>query len=195
MSRTAIIERTTSETDISVRLNVDGTGESSIDTGVGFFDHMLTLFAKHGLFDLVISAKGDLQVDGHHTVEDVGICLGQAFREALGTKEGIARYGFFILPMDEALATVAVDISGRPFLAYNLDMTSSKVGGFDTDLTHEFFQAFITNAGVSMHVRLQAGTNPHHVTEAVFKAFARAMDVATTVDQRITGVQSTKGML
>lgn len=195
MSRTAIIERTTSETDISVRLNVDGTGESSIDTGVGFFDHMLTLFAKHGLFDLVISAKGDLQVDGHHTVEDVGICLGQAFREALGTKEGIARYGFFVLPMDEALATVAVDISGRPFLAYNLDMTSSKVGGFDTDLTHEFFQAFISNAGVSMHVRLQAGTNPHHVIEAVFKAFARAMDVATTVDQRITGVQSTKGML
>lgn len=195
MSRAATIERTTSETDITVKLNVDGTGESSIDTGVGFFDHMLTLFAKHGLFDLEISARGDLQVDGHHTVEDVGICLGQAFKEALGNKEGIARYGFFILPMDEALATVAVDLSGRPFLAYNLDMTASKVGGFDTDLTHEFFQAFITNAGVSMHVRLQAGTNPHHVIEAVFKAFARAMDVATTKDPRITGVQSTKGML
>lgn len=195
MSRTATIERTTSETDIIVKLNVDGTGESNIDTGVGFFDHMLTLFAKHGLFDLDVSAKGDLQVDGHHTVEDVGICLGQAFKEALGTKEGIARYGFFILPMDEALATVSVDISGRPFLAYNLDMTASKVGGFDTDLTHEFFQAFITNAGISMHVRLQAGTNPHHVIEAVFKAFARAMDVAITIDPRITGVQSTKGML
>jgi len=195
MSRTATIERTTSETDITVRLNVDGTGESNIETGVGFFDHMLTLFAKHGLFDLDVSAKGDLQVDGHHTVEDVGICLGQAFKEALGTKEGIARYGFFILPMDEALATVAVDLSGRPFLAYNLDMTASKVGGFDTDLTHEFFQAFITNAGVSMHVRLQAGTNPHHVIEAVFKAFARAMDVATIMDPRRTGVQSTKGML
>ena len=195
MSRTAKIERTTSETDITVKLNVDGTGESSIDTGVGFFDHMLTLFAKHGLFDLVISAKGDLQVDGHHTVEDVGICLGQAFRDAIGSKEGIARYGFFILPMDEALATVAVDLSGRPYLAYNLDMTSSKVGGFDTDLTHEFFQSFITHAGVSMHVRLQAGTNPHHVIEAVFKAFARAMDVATTIDPRVTGVQSTKGML
>jgi len=195
MSRTATIERTTSETDITVRLNVDGTGESNIETGVGFFDHMLTLFAKHGLFDLDVSAKGDLQVDGHHTVEDVGICLGQAFKEALGTKEGIARYGFFILPMDEALATVAVDLSGRAFLAYNLDMTASKVGGFDTDLTHEFFQAFITNAGVSMHVRLQAGTNPHHVIEAVFKAFARAMDVATIMDPRRTGVQSTKGML
>lgn len=195
MSRTATIERTTSETDITVKLNVDGTGESNIDTGVGFFDHMLTLFAKHGHFDLDISAKGDLQVDGHHTVEDVGICLGQAFKEALGTKEGIARYGFFILPMDEALATVALDLSGRPYLAYNLDMTASKVGGFDTDLTHEFFQAFITNGAVSMHVRLQAGTNPHHVIEAVFKAFARAMDVATTIDPRITGVQSTKGML
>ena len=195
MSRTANIERTTSETDITVRLNVDGTGESSIDTGVGFFDHMLTLFAKHGLFDLEINAKGDLEVDGHHTVEDVGICLGQAFDQALGTKEGISRYGFFILPMDEALATVAVDLSGRPYLAYNMDMTASKIGGFDTDLTHEFFQAFIINAGATMHVRLQSGTNPHHVIEAVFKAFARAMDVATTLDPRITGVQSTKGVL
>src|SRR5665811_2561 len=195
MSRTAKIERTTSETDITVKLNVDGTGESSIDTGVGFFDHMLTLFAKHGLFDLVISAKGDLQVDGHHTVEDVGICLGQAFRDAIGSKEGIARYGFFILPMDEALATVAVDLSGRPYLAYNMDMTASKVGGFDTDLTHEFFQAFISNAGATMHVRLQSGTNPHHVIEAVFKAFARAIYVATPIDPRVTGVQSTKGML
>ncbi len=195
MARTATIERTTSETDITVKLNIDGSGESSIATGVGFFDHMLTLFAKHGLFDLEISAKGDLEVDGHHTVEDVGICLGQAFDQALGGKEGIARYGFFILPMDEALATVSLDISGRPFLAYNLDMTASKVGGFDTDLTHEFFQAFITNAGVSMHVRLQSGTNPHHVIEAVFKAFARALDVATIPDPRRTGVQSTKGIL
>lgn len=195
MSRTANIERTTNETDITVRLNVDGTGESSIDTGVGFFDHMLTLFAKHGLFDLEVNAKGDLEVDGHHTVEDVGICLGQAFDKALGTKEGITRYGFFILPMDEALATVAVDLSGRAYLAYNMDMTASKVGGFDTDLTHEFFQAFISNAGATMHVRLQSGTNPHHVIEAVFKAFARAMDEATTVDPRISGVQSTKGIL
>ncbi len=195
MSRMATIERKTSETDITVRLNVDGTGESKIETGVGFFDHMLTLFARHGLFDLEVSAKGDLQVDGHHTVEDVGICLGQAFDQALGTKEGISRYGFFILPMDEALATVSVDISGRPFLAYNLDLSASRVGGFDTDLTHEFFQAFTNHAGATLHVRLQAGTNPHHVIEAVFKAFARAMDKATTLDPRITGVQSTKGVL
>lgn len=195
MSRMATIERKTSETDITVRLNVDGTGESKIETGVGFFDHMLTLFARHGLFDLEVSAKGDLQVDGHHTVEDVGICLGQAFDQALGGKEGISRYGFFILPMDEALATVSVDISGRPFLAYNLDLSASRVGGFDTDLTHEFFQAFTNHAGATLHVRLQAGTNPHHVIEAVFKAFARAMDKATTLDPRITGVQSTKGVL
>lgn len=195
MSRQATIERKTNETDVVVRLEIDGTGESKIDTGVGFFDHMLTLFAKHGLFDLEVTAKGDLEVDGHHTVEDVGICLGQAFSQALGNKESITRYGFFILPMDEALATVCVDISGRPYLAYNLDMTASKVGGFDTDLTHEFFQAFIVNAGVSMHVRLQAGTNPHHVIEAVFKAFARAMDEATMLDSRRPGVQSTKGVL
>ena len=195
MSRQATIERKTTETDIVVKLEIDGTGESKIDTGVGFFDHMLTLYAKHGLFDLEVTARGDLEVDGHHTVEDVGICLGQAYDQALGNKEGITRYGFFILPMDEALATVCVDISGRPYLAYNLDMTASKVGGFDTDLTHEFFQAFIVNAGISMHVRLQAGTNPHHVIEAVFKAFARAMDEATMLDSRRPGVQSTKGVL
>ena len=195
MARQATIERKTNETDIVVRLKIDGAGESNIDTGVGFFDHMLTLFAKHGLFDLEVKASGDLEVDGHHTVEDVGICLGQAFKEAIGTKEGITRYGFFILPMDEALATVSVDISGRPHLSYNIDMTASKVGGFDTDLTHEFFQSFITNAGVTMHVRLQAGTNPHHVIEAVFKAFARAMDEATSLNPRMTGVPSTKGTL
>ena len=195
MSRQATIERKTTETDIVVKLDIDGTGESKIDTGVGFFDHMLTLYAKHGLFDLEVTAKGDLEVDGHHTVEDVGICLGQAYAQALGNKESITRYGFFLLPMDEALATVCVDISGRPYLAYNIDMTASKVGGFDTDLTHEFFQAFIVNAGISMHVRLQAGTNPHHVIEAVFKAFARAMDEATMLDSRRPGVQSTKGVL
>lgn len=195
MLRKATIERKTTETDIVVKLDIDGTGESKIETGVGFFDHMLTLFAKHGLFDLEVTAKGDLEVDGHHTVEDVGICLGQAFDQALGDKSGIVRYGFFILPMNEALATVSVDLSGRPFLAYNLDMSASKVGGFDTDLTHEFFQAFMTNAGVTMHVRLQAGTNPHHIIEAVFKAFGKALDAATRLDSRITGVQSTKGVL
>ncbi|RJQ47918.1 MAG: imidazoleglycerol-phosphate dehydratase, partial [Gaiellales bacterium] len=146
-------------------------------------------------FDLEVSARGDLEVDGHHTVEDVGICLGKAFSDALGDKSGITRYGFFILPMNEALATVSLDISGRPFLAYNMDLSASHIGGFDTDLTHEFFQAFITNAGVTLHIRLQAGANPHHVIEAVFKGFGKAMDRACTIDPRITGVQSTKGML
>jgi imidazoleglycerol-phosphate dehydratase len=195
MSRQATVERKTSETDITIKLDIDGKGDAKIDTGVGFFDHMLTLFAKHGFFDLEVGAKGDLEVDGHHTVEDVGICLGKAFSEALGDKSGITRYGFFILPMNEALATVALDISGRPYLAYNMDLSASQVGGFDTDLTHEFFQAFITNAGVSLHIRLQAGTNPHHVIEAVFKAFGKAMDRACRIDPRIIGVQSTKGML
>jgi len=195
MARTATIERKTSETDIVVKVNLDGSGESSIETGVGFFDHMLTLFAKHGFFDLEIKAKGDLEVDGHHTVEDVGICMGQAFEKAVGDKSGITRYGFFVLPMNEALATVSLDFCGRPFLAYNLDLSAQHVGGFDTDLAHEFFHAFVTNAGVTLHVRMQAGTNPHHIIEAVFKAFGKAMDKATTVDARIKGVQSTKGVL
>ncbi|MCL4309524.1 MAG: imidazoleglycerol-phosphate dehydratase HisB [Actinomycetota bacterium] len=195
MSRQATIERATSETEIDVNLTIDGVGDSKVSTGVGFFDHMLTLFAKHGLFDLKINAKGDLEVDGHHTVEDVGICLGQAFDKALGNREGIVRYGFVIVPMDEALATVSIDISGRPFLAYNLDLSASQVGGFDTDLPHEFFQAFVNNAGITLHVRMQAGTNPHHIIEAVFKGFGKAMDQATRVDPRITGVHSTKGVI
>jgi imidazoleglycerol-phosphate dehydratase len=195
MARKATIERTTSETDIVVSVNIDGTGESKIDTGVGFFDHMLTLFAKHGFFDLEVSAKGDLQVDGHHTVEDVGICMGQAFEKAIGDKKGIARYGFTILPMNEALATVSLDICGRPYLAYHLDLSAQHIGGFDTDLAHEFFQAFVTNSGTTLHVRLQSGTNPHHVIEAVFKAFGKAMDLACRLDPRISGVQSTKGIL
>ncbi|HDY69594.1 MAG TPA: imidazoleglycerol-phosphate dehydratase HisB [Actinobacteria bacterium] len=195
MSRQATIERKTSETEITVRLELDGTGESSIDTGVGFFDHMLTLFAKHGLFDLEVNARGDLEIDGHHTVEDVGICLGQAFERALGDKEGIARYGFFVLPMNEALATVCADFCGRPYLAYNMDLSTSRIGGFDTDLTHEFFQALVTNSGLTLHVRLLAGTNPHHVIEAVFKSFGKALDQATAIDPRISGVQSTKGVL
>jgi imidazoleglycerol-phosphate dehydratase len=195
MSRQATIERATSETDVAVKLAIEGSGESKINTGVGFFDHMLTLFAKHGLFDLEITAKGDLEVDGHHTVEDIGICLGQAFDKALADKQGIARYGFSVLPMDEALATVSVDISGRPFLAYNIDLSASHIGGFDSDLAHEFFQAFVNNAGVTLHVRLQAGTNPHHIIEAVFKAFGRAMDQATSLDPRIIGIPSTKGTL
>ena len=195
MPRHATIERSTTETEIDVKLVIDGAGDSKINTGVGFFDHMLTLFAKHGLFDLEVQAKGDLEVDGHHTVEDVGICLGQAFDKALGDRRGIVRYGYVVLPMDEALATVSIDISGRPYLAYNLDMSASHVGGFDTDLPHEFFQAFVNNAGITLHVRMQAGTNPHHIIEAVFKAFGRAMDQATSTDPRITGVHSTKGFI
>ncbi|MBE0429618.1 MAG: imidazoleglycerol-phosphate dehydratase HisB [Thermoleophilia bacterium] len=195
MARTSTIERTTTETDITVKLDVDGTGQSRIETGVGFFDHMLTLFAKHGFFDLQVSAKGDLEVDGHHTVEDVGICLGQAFEQALGDKGGISRYGFIVLPMNEALATVSLDICGRPYLAYNIDLSASHIGGFDTDLAHEFFQAFTANSGTTLHVRLQAGTNPHHVIEAVFKAFGKAMDQACRPDPRVIGVQSTKGTL
>lgn len=195
MSRQASVERSTSETEIEVKLTIDGGGDSIIKTGVGFFDHMLTLFAKHGLFDLQVYAKGDLEVGGHHTIEDIGICLGQAFDKALGDRQGICRYGFVILPMDEALATVSIDISGRPFLAYNLDLSASHIGGFDTDLAHEFFQAFVNNAGITLHVRMQAGTNPHHIIEAVFKGFGKAMDQATTIDPRITGVHSTKGVL
>lgn len=195
MSRQATVKRKTSETDILVELDIDGKGNSDVDTGVGFFDHMLTLFAKHGFFDLKVKAKGDLEVDGHHTVEDVGICLGQAFEKALGDKKGITRYGFIVLPMNEALATVCLDICGRPFLAYNIDLSTSHVGGFDTDLTHEFFQALVTNSGLTLHVRLLAGTNPHHIIEAIFKGFGKAMDQATLPDPRISGVQSTKGVL
>ncbi len=195
MPRLAAIDRTTSETEIKIELAVDGAGNADVNTGVGFFDHMLTLFAKHGLFDLAVQAKGDLEVDGHHTVEDIGICLGQAFDKALGERRGIGRYGFVILPMDEALATVSIDISGRPLLAYNLDLSASHIGGFDTDLAHEFFQAFVNNAGVTMHVRMQAGTNPHHIIEAVFKGFGKAMDQATSLDPRITGIHSTKGVI
>ncbi len=195
MSRNATIERSTTETEIDVKLAIDGAGVSKIGTGVGFFDHMLTLFARHGFFDLEISARGDLQVDGHHTVEDVGICLGQAFDQALGDRKGITRYGAVILPMDEALATVSIDISGRPFLAYNLDMSDSHIGGFGTDLAHEFFQAFVNNAGITLHVRMQAGTNPHHIIESVFKGFGKAMDRATSLDSRITGIHSTKGII
>ncbi len=195
MSRNAAISRITSETEISIKLAIDGAGNADVSTGVGFFDHMLTLFAKHGLFDLEVQARGDLEVDGHHTVEDVGICLGQAFDQALGERQGIGRYGFVALPMDEALAAVSIDISGRPLLAYNLDLSASHIGGFDSDLAHEFFQAFVNNAGVTMHVRLQAGTNPHHIIEAVFKGFGKAMDQATALDPRISGIHSTKGVI
>ncbi len=193
--RSALIERRTRETDISVRLELDGNGASTVNTGVGFFDHMLELWAAHGRFDLDVRASGDLQTGGHHTVEDVGICLGSALAEALGDRRGIVRYGSVQLPMDEALALVSIDISGRPFLAYNVDLSHINIGGFDTDLALEFFQAFVNNARVTLHMRLLAGSNPHHIVEAVFKGFGRALDQATALDPRVDHIPSTKGVL
>ncbi len=194
-ARTAFVERRTNETDVSVRLGLDGDGISSVQTGIGFLDHMLELFAAHGRFDLDIKAIGDLQTGGHHTVEDVGICLGTALSEALEDRRGITRYGSVQLPMDEALALVSLDISGRPFLAYNADLSHSNIGGFDTDLALEFFQAVVSNARITLHIRLLAGSNPHHVIEAIFKGFGRALDVATSLDPRVSSVPSTKGVL
>lgn len=194
--RTSEINRTTKETDIVLKLNIDGTGKSDIDTGVGFFDHMLTLFASHGMFDLTVKCKGDLDVDAHHTVEDVGICLGKAFAEALGDMKGIKRYADKIIPMDEALILVAVDISGRPHLAFDLDVPAKKVGNFDTELVSEFFLSFVRNAKLALHIKKLAGRNTHHIIEGCFKAFGRTMDDATCFDPRREGVlPSTKGVL
>jgi imidazoleglycerol-phosphate dehydratase len=193
--RKADKKRKTSETDIQIKLNLDGSGKSKVKTGIPFFDHMLTLWAKHGLFDLVLSAKGDIEVDAHHTVEDIGIVLGEAFKTALGNKKSIRRYGFFILPMDEALTTVVVDISGRANLVFDAKLSRSKTGEFDSDLVEEFFKAFTGNAGVSMHVILQRKGNMHHEVEAIFKAFARALGMAVQKDSRISGVPSTKGVI
>lgn len=195
MARTATIDRKTAETDIQLSLNVDGTGCADIATGVGFLDHMLTLFAKHGVFDLTIRAKGDLQVDQHHTVEDVGICLGQALRQAIGDKAGIRRYGHFTLPMDETLATVALDLGGRCAIAFHADFPSAKIGGFDTELVEEFWRAFAGNALCNLHILVHYGRNSHHISEAIFKATARALRMATETDPRMPGVPSTKGTL
>lgn len=195
MSRTSTIKRTTKETDITVTLDLDGTGKSSISTGIGFFDHMLEGFAKHGLFDLTVKADGDLQVDGHHTVEDVGIVLGQAIREALGDKNGICRFGYFILPMDEALALCAVDLGGRPYFDMDAQFAAERIGTFETQLVREFFYAVSVNAMMNLHVKLLAGENDHHKAEAMFKAFGKALDMASRTDGRITGVMSTKGTI
>ncbi len=195
MERKAEIERNTYETKINLKLNVDGTGESDINTGIGFFDHMLTLFSKHGLFDVSIKADGDLNVDAHHTVEDIGIVLGQAIKDALGEKKSIKRYASNILPMDEALAMVAVDIGGRPYLVFDAAFTSDKVGEMDTELVEEFFRAVSFNAGMNIHIKVFYGSNNHHIAEAIFKAFARALDEATRLDERIKGVMSTKGII
>jgi imidazoleglycerol-phosphate dehydratase len=194
--RRAAITRATSETDIRLTLDLDGTGRAEIATGIGFLDHMLTALARHSLTDLTIAAKGDLHIDDHHTTEDVGIVLGQAVREALGEKRGIRRFGHAIVPMDEALAEAALDISGRPFLAWSVPFARPKIGTFDTELVEEFFRAFAFNAGVTLHVTLKAGSNAHHVAEACFKAVARALRMAVEPDARALGaIPSTKGAL
>lgn len=195
MSRTASIDRKTAETQISLKLNLDGTGQADIQTGVGFFDHMLELFTKHSAIDLKIRANGDLHVDQHHTVEDTGICLGQAIRQALGDKAGIRRYGHFTLPMEETLVTIAIDFSGRYALAYNAPTPAAKIGDFDSELLEDFWQATAANALCNLHVMLHYGRNSHHIAEAVFKGTARALRMAVEADPRMTGVPSTKGTL
>lgn len=195
MSRTATIKRTTKETDIAVELTIDGSGKGEISTGIGFFDHMLEGFAKHGFFDARVKVKGDLEVDGHHTVEDTGIVIGQAIREAIGDKKGIRRYGSFLLPMDDALCMCAIDLCGRPYLGFECTFPVERVGGLDTELVREFFYAVSYSAGMNLHIRMLSGSNAHHMIEAMFKAFAKALDEATSYDERITGVLSTKGSL
>lgn len=190
------IERTTKETSITLRLDLDGSGQSDIDTGVGFLDHMLTLFSRHGMFDLTITCDGDTYVDDHHSVEDIGICLGTAFRQALGDMAGINRYGSIILPMDEALIMAAVDISGRSYLGFDFQISAHKVGTFDTELVEEFFLAFVRNANITLHLRQLAGTNSHHIIEGAFKAFGRVMRQAAALDPSLGGqIPSTKGVL
>ena len=194
--RTAEISRDTKETKIKLKLSLDGSGNSDIDTGIGFMDHMLTLFAKHGRFDLTVKCDGDTYVDDHHSAEDIGICLGQAFREALADKKGICRYGDIILPMDEALILAAVDISGRSYLGYALEIPTEKVGSFDTELVEEFFIAFTSNAGIDLHLRQLAGRNSHHIIEGAFKAAGRALRKAVSIDREASDeVPSTKGLL
>lgn len=195
MARTADYVRKTKETDISLHLNLDGTGSSSIHTGIGFFDHMLDGFARHGLFDLKINVAGDLAVDCHHTIEDTGIVLGNAIKEAVGDKKGIRRYGSCILPMDETLVLCAVDLSGRPYLVFDGEFTTDRVGYMDTEMVKEFFYAISYTAGMNLHIRVLSGGNNHHMIEAMFKAFAKALDQATIIDPRITDILSTKGSL
>ncbi|MCM1244332.1 MAG: imidazoleglycerol-phosphate dehydratase HisB [Roseburia sp.] len=195
MERYAECERRTRETDIKVGLNIDGTGKYEIDTGIGFFDHMLEGFARHGFFDLTVKVKGDIQVDAHHTVEDTGIVLGEAFAKALGEKEGICRFGFFVLPMDDALVLASLDLSGRAYLAFEAEFPAEQLGTMETETLREFFMGFASGAGMNLHIRQLAGTNTHHIAEAMFKAVAKAMDLAVKKDERIEGVLSTKGVL
>jgi imidazoleglycerol-phosphate dehydratase len=195
MGRTGTVERKTKETEIIVSVDIEGSGKAEIETGMPFFDHMLDSFSRHGLFDIKLQAKGDLEIDYHHTVEDVGLALGEAFKKALGDKQGIRRFGEASCPLDETLAKVVIDLSGRPYLSYNVKIRPGRVGSFDTDLPHEFYAAFTNQLGMNLHIDVIRGENPHHIIEACFKAFARAMDMATGLDERITGVLSTKGSL
>lgn len=193
--RTATLKRTTKETDIEISFDIDGAGEANVGSGIGFFDHMLILFAKHGLFSLTVKAQGDLVIDGHHTVEDIGIVLGQALAKAAGDKAGIRRYGHVYVPMDEALVLVVVDFSGRPFLAFDAELGQGRIGEFDVELTEEFLRAVAVNAGLTLHVKLLAGKNRHHIVEAIFKALGRALSQSLERDPRVQGVPSSKGML
>ncbi len=194
-ARCAEIKRKTAETQISVKLNLDGEGKCDIATGIGFLDHMLTLLAKHSFMDLTVKAKGDLEVDSHHTVEDIGIVLGEALREALGDKAGIHRYGNCFIPMDETLAQACLDFSGRPFLIFGAEIPKIKLGNYDTEMTEEFFRAIAMHCGLTLHIRVLYGSNVHHIIEAVFKAFARAVAEAAAVDPKVKGVMSSKGIL
>jgi imidazoleglycerol-phosphate dehydratase len=195
VARTGEIARKTGETDITLALDLDGSGVSDVSTGVGFLDHMLDLFTKHGFFGLTVRGSGDTHVDFHHTVEDVGICLGQAVDQALGDKAGIRRFGGETVPMYEAIATVNLDLCGRPYIAWNTPLDGGKIGDFDAELAEEFFHGFVNNAGATLHVNVPYGVNRHHIVEAVFKAFGRALNQATRVDDRVVGVLSTKGSL
>lgn len=194
-SRNTVVNRKTKETDINMEFSLDGSGKAQIETGIGFFNHMLESFTRHGFFDMKLAVTGDLYVDSHHTVEDTGIVLGQAIKAALGDKEGIKRYGSFILPMDETLVLCAIDLSGRPFLVYDLEFSADKVGYMETELVKEFFYAISYSAGMNLHIKLLNGGNNHHIIEATFKAFAKALDQACSYDERIQGVLSTKGSI
>jgi len=195
MARTAKIHRKTGETDIEITIDLDGKGDSVVDTGIGFFDHMLISFAKHGLFNLKVKVKGDLYVDCHHTIEDTGIALGEAIKKALGDKAGIVRFGNFMLPMDETLVLCAIDLSGRPYLVFDASFNTDRVGYFDTEMTKEFFYAISYSAGMNLHLKEMYGENAHHIIEAMFKAFARALKEAVSIDPRVEGLPSTKGAL
>jgi len=193
--RRAIVKRATAETQVKVEWALDGRGKGQIHTTIPFLDHMLTLLAKHGFFDLTVQAKGDTEIDDHHTVEDIGIVLGSALKEALGGKAGVRRFGWASVPLDETLAQVTVDLSGRPYLVYRLELPQRRIKAFDLGLFEDFFQAFVTHGGLNLHINVLYGRNPHHIMEAVFKALAKALDQATSLDERVTGVLSTKGSL